>query len=88
MEYLKTTWRFIEIPGGGGGTQVQRGAAPALRISRKNGSFFKTSACLRICKRRVLFLYPGTKYGGQNPLTIHEIYAALTQSDSRSDWAS
>ena len=30
-------------------------------------------------------MYPGTKYGGQNPLTIHEIYAALTPSDSRSD---
>ena len=26
--------------------------------------------------------------GGENPLTIHEIYAALTPSDSRSDWAS
>ena len=25
---------------------------------------------------------------GENPFTIHEIYAALTQSDSRSDWAS
>ena len=30
------------------------------------------------------FFYPGTKYGGQNPLTIHKIYAALTPSDSRS----
>ena len=30
----------------------------------------------------------GRTYGGQNPLTIHEIYAALTPSDSRSDWAS
>ena len=26
-------------------TQVHRGAAPSLRISRKKGSFFKTSAC-------------------------------------------
>ena len=26
--------------------------------------------------------------GGQNPLTINEIYAALTPSDSRNDWAS
>ena len=43
------------------------------------------------------FLYPGTKYGGgggggggggENPPTIHEIYAALTASDIRSDWAS
>ena len=38
--------------GGGGGTQVQRGA---LRISRKKGSYFKTSACPRFCKRRVLY---------------------------------
>ena len=26
--------------------------------------------------------------GGEDPLTIHEIYAALTPSDSESDWAS
>ena len=26
--------------------------------------------------------------GRENPLTIHEISAALTPSDSRSDWAS
>ena len=26
--------------------------------------------------------------GGENPLTIHKIYAALTPSDCRSDWAS
>ena len=26
--------------------------------------------------------------GGENPLTIHQISAALTPSDSRSDWAS
>ena len=34
------------------------------------------------------FLYLGTKYGGQNPLTIDEICAALTPSVSQSDWAS
>ena len=59
-----------------------------LHISRKKGAFFKTLACPRFCKRRVLFLYPGTKYGGQNPLTIHEIYAALTLSDSEKSRAS
>ena len=26
--------------------------------------------------------------GGENHLTIHELYAALTPSDSRSDWVS
>ena len=30
-----------------------------------------------ILQKKANFLYPGTKYGGQNPLTIHEIYAAL-----------
>ena len=30
-----------DAQGGGGGTQVQRGAAPALRISQKKGSFFE-----------------------------------------------
>ena len=67
-------------PGGGGG-------APALRISRKK-VFFKTSACPRFCKRRVLFCTKVRSMGGENPLTIHEISAALTPSDSRSDWAS
>ena len=38
-----------------------------------------------ILKMKGTFLYPGTKYGGQNPLTIHEIYSALTPSDSRND---
>ena len=28
------------------------------------------------------FLYPGTKYGGDNPLTIHIISVALTPNDS------
>ena len=45
----------VVIPEGGGGTQVQRGAASALRILRKKGSFFKTSVCEQFCKRRVLF---------------------------------
>ena len=43
-------WRHIDggtaaqhacIPGGGGGTQVQRRAAPALRISRMKVSFLR-----------------------------------------------
>ena len=52
----------------GGGTQVQRGVAPALRISRKKGSFFKTSACLRFCKRRVLFCTQVRSMGVKIPL--------------------
>ena len=54
--------------GGGGGSHVQRGAAPALRISRKKGSSFKTSACLRFCKRRVLFCTQDRSMGVKIPL--------------------
>ena len=59
-----------------------------LRISRRKGSFFKTSACPRFCKRRVLLCTQVRSKGVGNHLTIHEIYSALTPSDSRSDWAS
>ena len=52
----------------GGGTQVQRRAAPALRISRKKGSFFKTSACPRFCKRKVLFCTHVRSMGVKIPL--------------------
>ena len=52
----------------GEGTQVQRGAAPSLRISRKKGSFFKTSACPRFCKRRVLFCTQVQSMGVKIPL--------------------
>ena len=54
--------------GGGGGTQVHRRAAPSLRISRKKGSFFKTSACPRFCKRRVLFCTQIRSMGVKIPL--------------------
>ena len=72
----------------GGGTQVQRGGCTLFTYFAEDGVFFKTSACLRFCKRRVLFCTQVRSMGGENPLTIHEIYAALTPSDSRSDWAS
>ena len=53
---------------GRGGTRVQRGAAQALRISRKKGSFFKTSGCPRYCKRRVLFCTKVRSTGVKIPL--------------------
>ena len=67
------------------GTQVQRGSHPryVFRVF-----LFKTSACPRFHKRRVLFCTQVRRMGGENPLTIHEIYSALTPSDSRSHWAS
>ena len=44
------------------------GVAPALRISRKKGSFFKTYACPRFCKRRVLFCTQVRSMGVKIPL--------------------
>ena len=72
---------------GGGGHSGTEGGRTRVTYFAEEGVFFKISTCPRFWKRRVLFLYPGTKYGGQNPLTIHETYAALTPSDSRSIWA-
>ena len=66
--YSLPSWRGHCEPGGGGGTQVQRGAAPSLRISRKKGFFFKTSACPRFCKRRVLFCTQVRSMGVKIPL--------------------
>ena len=44
------------------------GGAPSVRISRKKGSFFKTSACPRFCKRRVLFCTQVRSMGVKIPL--------------------
>ena len=77
--------------GGGGGTQVQRGAALALRISRKKGSFLRPPHVRDFVKEGNFFVLRYEVWGGgggENPLTAHEIYAALTPSDSLSDWAS
>ena len=79
--------------GGGGGTQVQRGASSAfIRISRKKGSFLRPPHVRDFVKEGYFFVPRYQVWrgggGGDNPLTIHEIYAALTPSDFGSDWAS
>ena len=66
-------------------TQVQRGAAPVLRISRKKGSFSRPPHVRDFVKEGYIFVL---SIGGENPLTIDEIYTALTLSNCRSDWAS
>ena len=55
--------------GGGGGHSGTEGGggAPALHISRKKGSFFKTSACPRFCKRSVLFCTQVRSMGSKFP---------------------
>ena len=71
----------------GGNTQVQRGAAPALRISRKKGSFLRPPYVRDFVKEGYFFVPRYEVWGLKSPI-IHKIYAALTLCDSRSDWAS
>ena len=62
---------------------------PHLRYVFRGGrGLFLDLRMSAISQKKGTFLYPGTKYGCQNPLTIHEMHVALTPSDSRSDWAS
>ena len=74
--------------GGGGGTQVQRGVAPALRISRKKGSFFKTYACPRFCKRRVLFCTQVRSMGVKIPLQSTKFTRLWRRVTAEVTWAS
>ena len=62
---------------GGGGTQVQRGAAPALRISRRRGLFLRPPHVRDFVKKGYFFVPRYEVWGGgggENPLSIHEIY--------------
>ena len=72
----------------GKGTQVERGAAPALHISWKKRSFLRPPHVRNFVKEGYVFVPRNEVAGGENPLTIHEIYAVMMPSDSRSDWAS
>ena len=74
--------------GGGGGHSSSEVGHTRVMYFAEERVFFKTSACPRFCKRRVLFCTQVRSMGVENPLTIHEIYAALTPSVCRSDWAS
>ena len=49
-----------------------KGAATALRILQKKESFLRPPHVHDFVKEGY-FLCPGTKYGGQNCITIHEI---------------
>ena len=72
--------------GGGGHSGTEGGRTRVTYFAEElQGHDYKIQDNL---KKKGTFLYPGTKYGDQYPLTIHEISAALTPSDSRSDWAS
>ena len=77
----------IQTPGGGGALRYRGGRTFVTYFAEEWGLFLRPPH-VRDFVKEGYFLYPGTKYAGQNPLTIHEIYAALTPSDYRSDWAS
>ena len=74
----------------GGGQSGTEGGGGRTRVTyfAEEGVFFKTSECSRFCIKWVFFCTQVRSMGGENPLTIHEMYAALTPSNSRSDWAS
>ena len=68
----------------GEGCHGTEGGRARVTYFAEEGVFFKASAFPQFV-REGYFLYPCTKYGGKNHLTIHQIFAALTPSDSRSD---
>ena len=57
-------------------------------VSRKKGSFLRPVHVRDFVKKGELFCTQVRSMGVENALTTHKIYAALTRSDSRSDWAS
>ena len=63
-------------PGRGGEHLGTEGGRTQFSYFAEEGVLFKTSACPRFCKRRVLFCTQVRSMGGENPLTIHKIYAA------------
>ena len=71
--YLTDTVGVSGTRGGGGALRYTGGPHPRYVFRGRRGLFV-----------------PKYEVGGggrENPLTIHKIYAALTPSDSRSDWA-
>ena len=84
MSYLYTSrWHFVN-PCPAGGSQVQSGATPALHISRKKGSFLRPLHVRDFVKEGYLFV---PRYEVWGVKSTYKTYAALTPSDSRSDWA-
>ena len=74
--------------GGGGWHSGTEGDRTRVTYFAEEGGLFKTSACPRFCKRRVLFCAPGTMYGGsKSPLQSTKYTRLWLPSDSRSDWA-
>ena len=79
----------LQPRGVGGGAVRYRGGRTHVTYLADEVVFFKTFVCPRFVKEWYFFVPRyGVWGGGKNPLTINEISAALTPSNSRSDWAS
>ena len=74
-------------PGGGGALRYRGGPHPRY-VFRGGCDLFLRPPHVRDFVKEGYFFVTRYEVWGQNSLTIHEIYAALTPSDSRSDWAS
>ena len=60
-------------PGGWGVTQVQRGAAPSLRISRKKGSFLRPPHVRDFVKEGYFFVARYEVWGSKSPYNRRNI---------------
>ena len=64
---------FCYIKPGGGGTQVQKGAAPALRISRKKGSFLRPPHVRDFVKEEYFVVPRFEVWGSKSPYNPRNI---------------
>ena len=69
----------------GGGALRYRGGPHLSYVFRGRRGLFLRPPHVRDFVKEGYFFVPRYEVCGQNPLTIHEIYAAVTPSDSRSD---
>ena len=65
-----------------------RGGSHLRYVFRGRRGLFLRPPHVRDFVKEGYFFVPRYEVWGSNPLTIHKIYAALTPSDCRSDWAS
>ena len=65
--------------GGGWGTQVQRGAAPALRISRKKGLFLRPPHVRDFVKEGYFFVPRYEVWGSKFPYNLRNIRGSDTE---------
>ena len=88
-----TVVSYISTRGGGGGGALRyRGGPQQSYVFRGGRGLFLRPPHVRDFVKEGYFFVSRYEVwgggGGENPLTIHEIYAALTPSDSQRDWAS